>query len=75
MKTFFVILHIVCLNNDNWNHFSAQEPNKKKSLKNYYCYSFSEVHNVKCSFQTSNIIKVFRVQTNLDILDLSCNLI
>lgn len=48
---------------------------KKKSLKNYYCYSFSEVHNVKCSFQTSNIIKVFRVQTNLDILDFSCNLI
>lgn len=30
MKTFFVILHIVCLNNENWTYFSAQEPNKKK---------------------------------------------
>lgn len=47
----------------------------KKSLKNYYCYSFSEVDNVKCSFQISNIIKVFRVQTNQGIIDLFCNLI
>lgn len=49
----------------------------KKSLKNYYCYAFSEVDNVKCSFQISNssVIKVLRVQTNQGVLDLFCNLI
>lgn len=49
----------------------------KKSLKNYYCNSFPEVDKVKCSFQisNSNIIKVYRVQTNQGVLDLFCNLI
>lgn len=49
----------------------------KKSFKDYYSYRFSEVDNVKCSFQisNSNIIKVFRVQTNWGVLDLFCNLI
>lgn len=49
----------------------------KKTLKNYYRYRFSEVDNVKCSFQinNSNRFKVFRVQTNGGVLDLFCNLI
>lgn len=54
-----------------------QKCQSKKSLKNYYCYAFSEEDNVKCSFQISNcnIIKVFRMQTNQGVLDLFCNLI